>query len=227
MAGKAVLSLAPVPATSDLHYVGLQPTDFTDTNIFFVSPNLTYNPATGTLLVGGVQYRNAGSTTNGLPRSASTFIDQTYVQSVTQGRLTDVNPFSVTITPSSANSRIVVFVNWFGEHQTVASWDAVYGLKRNGGVIGPALNPGNRNNGMAMAANSYYTGTGNDDSTPEALSFHYLDTPATVEPVTYQLTVFTSTAALTLYTNRTAGDLANATDYERGTSSIIAIEVAQ
>jgi hypothetical protein len=226
MAGKAVLSIAPVPADSNLYYVGLQPTDFTDTNIFFVSPNLTYNPATGTLLVGSIQYRNAGLTTNGLPRSAITYVDQTYNQAVTQGRLTDVIPFSVTITPSSVNSKIVIFVNWFGEHQTSAGWDTVYGLKRNGSVIGPPLNTSNRTGGMAMAANSYYTASANDDSTPEALAFHYVDSPATTQPVTYQLTVITGTSALTLYTNRTVADAANATDYERGTSSIIAIETA-
>lgn len=226
MAGRAVLSVAPVPADSNLYYVGLQPTDSIDTNNFFVNPNLTYNPATGTLAVGGIQYNTAGLTTNGLPRSAVTYVDQTFVQSVTQGRLTDVAPFSVTITPSSTNSQIVIFVNWFGEHQTSASWDTVYGLKRNGGEIGPALNPGNRSYGIAMAANSYYTVSGDDNSTPEALSFHYLDAPATTGSVTYQLTVLTRNSALTLYTNRTVGDIAQATDYERGTSSIIAMEVA-
>lgn len=225
-AGKAVLSVAPVPASPNLFYVGLQPTDFTDTNIFFVSPNLTYNPITGTLLVGGIRYNTAGLTTNGLPRSAITYVDQTYTQAVTQGQLTDVIPFSVTITPSSINSKIVVFVNWFGEHQTSAGWDTVYGLKRNGGALGQPLNTGTRTGGMGMAANSYYTGSGNDDSTPEALAFHYVDSPATTQPVTYQLTVITGTSALTLYTNRTVADVVSATDFERGTSSIIAIETA-
>ena len=102
----------------------------------------------------------------------------------------------------------------------------MYGLKRNGGAIGSPLNVGNRTGGMAMAANSYYTPTGDDNSTPEALSFYYLDSPGTTLPVTYQLTVLTGTAALTLYTNRTVGDVNQASDYERGTSSIVAIETA-
>jgi hypothetical protein len=226
MAGKGVLSIAQVPAEPGFYYVGLQPTDFQEASINFVSPNFTYNPATGTLAVGGVQYQTAGSTTTGLPRSSTNYIDQAYSQSIAQSILTDVAPFSITITPTSVNSKIAIFVNWFGEHQTTAGWDAMYGLKRNGGAIGFPLNVSNRTGGMAMAANSYYTPTANDDSTPEALSFYYLDSPRTTQPVTYQLTVQTGTAALTLYTNRTVGDINQASDYERGTSSIVAIETA-
>jgi hypothetical protein len=38
--------------------------------------------------------------------------------------------------------------------------------------------------------------------------------------------VQTGVNVLTLHTNRTVADLASATDYERGTSSMIAIEAA-
>lgn len=225
MAGRGSLSVAPVPANSGTYYVGLQPTDFQESAINFVSPNFTYNPANGILTVSGVQYKTAGLTTTGLPRSAVTYVDQPYVQSVVLSTLTDVTPFSVTITPTSVNSKIVIFVNWFGEHQTTMGWDAMYGLKRNGGAIGQTPSEiGLRTAGMGMAANSYYTAGANDSSTPEALSFYYLDSPGTTSPVTYQLTVKTGTAALTLYTNRTVADTDQATDYERGTSSIIAIE---
>ena len=226
MAGKGTLSIAPVSAESGLQYVGLYPTDLQETGIFFVSPNFSYDPATATLTVGGIQYLTAGSTTTGLPKSVVNYIDVPYTQSVAQNVLTDVTPFSVTITPSSINSKIVIFVNWFGEHQTTAGWDAVYGLKRNGGPIGRPLNTGTRISGMAMAANSYYTGGGDDGSTPEALSFYFVDSPSTTAPVIYQLTVQTGVNVLTLHTNRTVADLASATDYERGTSSMIAIEAA-
>lgn len=226
MAGKGLLTLARVPAESGLYYIGLQPTDFQETSINFVSTNFTYNPATGTLSVGGIQYRTAGLTSTGLPKSVVSYIDLPYTQSITQGVLTDVSPFSVTITPSSISSKIVVFVNWFGEHQTTASWDAVYGLKRNGSPLGIPLATGNRTSGMAISSNSFYTPSSEENSTPEALSFYYLDSPRTTLPVTYQLTVLSGTAALTLYTNRTVGDVNQATDYERGTSSIIAIETA-
>ena len=226
MAGKGFINLQTIPTNPASYYVGLLPADFTDTNICFVDPNFTYNPATGTLQVSKIKYRTAGTTDTGLPKSVGTYVDIAYSQAVVQGQLTDVVPFSVTLTPSSINSRIAIFVNWFGEHQTTSGWDAVYGLKRNGSPIGLPVNTSNRTGGMAMAANSYYTGTANDDSTPEALSFHYIDYPNTLEPVTYQLTVISGTAALTVYTNRTVGDINQATDYERGTSSIIAIEVA-
>ena len=54
-----------------------------------------------------------------------------------------------------------------------------------------------------------------------------MDNPATDQAVTYQLTVLSGTAALNLYTNRTVADTDQTTDIERGTSSIIAIEIAQ
>lgn len=226
MAGRGSIQVTPLSVDSGTYYLGLQPVDFQNTNFNFVSPGLTYNPATGTLNVGGIKYRNAGTTRNHQPRSAITYVDQTYVQSITQGVLTNVVPFAVSITPSSLQSKIAVFVNWFGEHATTAGWDAIYGLKRDGSEIGPPLNVGNRTGGMVMAANSFYQASANDDSTPEAFSLCYLDSPNTTAAVTYQLTVKSGTAALGLYTNRTVGDVLQASDYERGTSSIIAIEVA-
>ena len=226
MAGRGLIQVTPLSLDSGIYYLGLQPVDFQNTNFNFVSPGLTYNPATGTLNVSGIRYRNAGTTNNHRPRSAITYVDQTYTQSITQGVVTDVVPFSVSITPSSIQSKIAIFVNWMGEHNTTANWDALYGLKRNGGEIGPPLTVGNRTGGMVMAANSYYTASADNNSTPEAFSLCYLDSPNTTSAVTYQLTVKSGTAAIALYTNRTVGDAASATDYERGTSSIIAIEVA-
>jgi len=226
MAGRGSIQVTPLPGDSGTYYLGLQLTDSPSTNFNFVSPRLTYNPATGTLNVGGIKYRTAGTTRNHQPRSAITYIDQTYVQSITQGVLTDVVPFAVSITPSSQKSKIAVFVNWFGEHNTSANWDVLYGLKRDGSEIGPPLNVGNRTGGMVMTANSFYTASANNDSTPEAFSLCYLDSPNTTTAVTYQLTAKSGTGAIALYTNRTVADTSQATDYERGTSSIIVIEVA-
>jgi len=226
MAGRGSIQVTPLSADHGTYYIGLQPTDLRTTNFNFVSPRLTYNPATGTLNVSGIRYRNAGTTNNHRPRSAITYIDRAYTQSITQGVLTDVVPFSVSITPSSTQSKIAIFVNWMGEHNTTANWDALYGLKRDGGEIGPPLNVGNRTGGMVMSANSYYTASADNNSTPEAFSLCYLDSPGTTTAVTYQLTVKSGTAAIALYTNRTVGDVLQASDYERGTSSIIAIEVA-
>jgi hypothetical protein len=224
MAGQGSLKVAPVSAAPELYYIGLQPTDLTQTNNFFVDPNFTYNPVTGTLNVAGIQYRNAGLNTNGLARAESTYVDQTYIQTISPFVVTNLIPFAVTITPRSANSKIAIFVNWFGEHGGVSSWDTVYGLKRNGGIIGPIADTGLRTGGMAMAANSYYTASIDDGSTPESLSFWFLDQPNTTQPVTYQLTVRQGTGTLTLYTNRTVADANQLLSYERGTSSIIALE---
>jgi hypothetical protein len=102
----------------------------------------------------------------------------------------------------------------------------MFGLTRNGTVVGSptsASAPGIRTIGITSSSLSYYAGDAN--STPEMMSFQYLDSPASTSAVTYQVT-YTANAAGTLYTNRTKGDVNTAASYERGTSSVILMEVA-
>jgi len=62
------------------------------------------------------------------------------------------------------------------------------------------------------------------DSTPESVFYNYLDSPSTASAITYRA-YFIPQATETLYTNRTVNGLTTV-DYERGTSSIILMEIA-
>jgi hypothetical protein len=138
---------------------------------------------------------------------------------------TDIPSFNATITPKTTTSLIYITVNWFGEFAPQTSnWNTMFNLKRNGTVIStPAGSPSTTNpTGISMAALSYY---GNDaSSTPEMCSFQYIDTPASISALTYQVSVVAADAS-TLYTNRTVS--AGAGGLEYGTSIITLMEIAQ
>lgn len=137
---------------------------------------------------------------------------------------TNIPDLNCGITPKSSSSKVLVQVRWFGElsNQTF-NWDTMFGLKRNGVVVG--LNPntaGGGASGISMAALSYYAADGN--STPEMMSFDFHDSPATTGLVTYQVYA-NCVSAMTLYTNRTVS--AGATSFEYGSSTITLWEIAQ
>jgi hypothetical protein len=132
---------------------------------------------------------------------------------------TNIPNLAATITPKSTTSKIYVIVRWFGESSAqTTNWDTMFGIKRDGVSVGAPLG-GTTSIGITMASLSYYADDGN--STPEMCTFDYLDSPASVSAITYQ--VYTNcTVAKTLYTNRTVG-----AGGEFGSSSITLMEIAQ
>lgn len=188
--------------------------------------NLLYNPVTGTLTVNGIQFLNTAQTTSGLPRSAQTYLNSPTSQSVAAYTVTDIAGLSATITPSSTAAKILIVVRWFGELGVAGStWNSLFGIKRNGAIIGnqDPITVGARMPGMATNTSSY-NHAANADSTPEVVQYYYIDSPGTTSPVTYQAT-FQSSDAMTLYTNRTVADTDTAASYDRGTSNIFLMEV--
>lgn len=188
--------------------------------------NLLYNPVTGTLTVNGIQFLNTAQTTSGLPRSAQTYLNSPTSQSIAAVSVTDIAGLSATITPSSTAAKILIVVRWFGELGAAAStWNSLFGIKRNGAIIGnqDPVDVGARMPGMATNTSSY-NHAANADSTPEVVQYYYIDSPGTTSPVTYQAT-FQSYDAMTLYTNRTVTDSDTAASYDRGTSNIFLMEV--
>lgn len=154
-------------------------------------------------------------------------IDTPLVQATTLNVLAAIAGVTATITPKFANSKILVMVRWFGETSpTGNTWDSMFGLLRNGTAVGSpgaSSTPATRAIGITISSLSYYVGDAN--STPETMSFQYLDSPATTSAVTYQLSYVADTTG-TLYTNRTVGDVDSTAGYERGTSSVILMEIA-
>lgn len=200
-----------VPVTT-----GTVATQFTDTN-------LSYNPTTGALSVNNLSYKNTGTAGNFLPRSAQRYISTPTSQLFAALRREAVADFNATITPRSTSSKIFITVRWMGEFANDNYvYNSMWGLTRNGSIIGPAVDPGLRVWGIQTATQSYWVA--DNSSTPETMNFTYLDSPNTTEPCTYQVT-FLSYVAITLYTNRTVLD-SNSNGYERGTSCLTLVEVA-
>jgi hypothetical protein len=137
---------------------------------------------------------------------------------------TDVTGVAVTITPKSVNSKIYIRARWTGELNPTAdmSWQSVFGIKRNGTLIGLPPQLGSSTIGIHMPSISHYAS--DNDSTSEHGFFDCWDAPASTSALTYQLT-FTSTTGGTMYINRCVNGTTSG-GYERGTSSITVMEIA-
>ena len=193
------------------------------TAVQFADTNLSYNPTAGVLSLNNLAYKNAGTSKNFLPRSAQRYITTPTSQLFAALRREAVADFNATITPRSTSSKIFITVRWMGEFANDNYvYNSMWGLTRNGSIIGPAVNPSLRVWGIQTATQSYWLADNN--STPETMNFTYLDSPNTTEPCTYQVT-FLSYVAITLYTNRTVLD-SNSNGHERGTSCMTLVEVA-
>jgi len=131
-----------------------------------------------------------------------------------------------TITPKSANSKIVIQARWFGEfNDQDRIYNSVFGISRNGVQIGRQTDVGGTIiNGITAAAISF--DLSNTDSTSETANLFVSDLPNTTSPVTYRMTLLAAEAA-TLFTNRTVGWSGQATGFELGTSGIMLMEIAQ
>lgn len=146
-------------------------------------------------------------------------------QSLSAQTVNDVSGFSASITPKSTSSKVLVMVRWFGEFSAQdQNWNTIWGLKRNGTRVGEQPSPGSTAaTAITMSALSYYSNDGN--STPEMLSFSYLDSPNTTSSVTYQIFAIPETGT-SISTNRVWGWNNQTYGYELGTSNIILMEVA-
>lgn len=179
----------------------------------------------------GLNATNISSGTLATPRlpagSILQVVDTHYItptsQSMTGGAVNNITGLEAIITPTTTSSRILIFVRWFGEHGTTAqSWDSMFGITRNGTAIGLPAQPGSNLLGITAGAMSHIAQDA--DSTPETVFYNYLDSPSTTSAVTYRA-YFTPQTTETLYTNRMV-NASTAVSYERGTSSIILMEIA-
>jgi len=137
----------------------------------------------------------------------------------------------VNITPQIINSKIWLQVQWFGEFtaQNLAT-NCMWFLYRDTTKLSHSA-ASNRNVGIAGSAISY---TADDNaSTPEQTFFQYFDTHEQTQSeinsgtqITYKLGFNQSTgSSKVIATNRTIADT-DTVAYERGISSICAIELA-
>jgi len=189
-----------------------------------IDPRLRFNASTGTLTVNQIQLPRRLFNTFA-PRSSITYIPDSSIQAFVASATRNVEGFRASIAPSSIESKIFISVRIYGEYgNDTALWNTMWGLKRNGSMIGNPTNfadIGTRNYGITTGAIGYYAADNN--STPEGMHFCFLDEPATTSAVEYQLTLY-SANSFSIYFNRTVADT-DSGGYERGTSCIVLMEV--
>lgn len=127
----------------------------------------------------------------------------------------DVTGLSATITPTSASSTILVFVQVNGSG-TVGISIAPFQIVRGSTPVGNATSVGSKR----AASASIYAGT---NGTASGAGNVFSDSPATTSATTYKVQICGNTAG-TVYVNRTATE-ADTTDYARITSSLVLMEI--
>jgi hypothetical protein len=154
----------------------------------------------------------------------STTKTDTFSASVAAGANTAITGLSVTITPSSATSKILV------TYMVNGSLNLAGGASGNNGIL-TTLKRGATSIGVGNAAGSrqQVSATMGGEIGSAALSnlsgMTFLDSPATTSATTYSVNIsHTSGAAQTMYVNRTSTD-PDSSNYHRSISTITVMEV--
>jgi len=174
-------------------------------------------PSGSIVQVQSTQYTDNATTT--ISATETDYVVMSGTANATGTGLLDVN-----ITPKIAGSKIWLQCDWTGEFSVEANiHNQMFFFWRNTTKLG--RNGTTRIEGISPATRTY--NTVDDQSTLENLSMQYIDTHgiSAGTQITYKLGVVVGASSDTLLTNRTVGDT-NTADYERGTSSLVAIEIA-
>jgi hypothetical protein len=181
----------------------------------FVAPGTSSNVLTSN---GSAWVSQAAAGGGKLLQVVQTFKTDTATISVTTSANQDITGMSVTITPSSASNKILIFAQ-VSLSQVTADISGI-ALVRGSTEIGVGDANGNRNRNTS----GFWTGGGTNELV--TVPVIYLDSPATTSATTYKLQITKATGATrTYYLNRNA----RYTDFGYdGTymSSIIAMEIA-
>lgn len=168
----------------------------------------------------GSAWKQLASTTGSVLQVQSGTKSDTFSASLSANVLTNITGLSVSITPKSTASRILIFT-----HIHVAnSGDAIsLSLKRNSTYIGVGNTDGSRQT-RTMTTNSSDS-LASYRAAPVSMTF--LDSPNTTSSITYSVDLSTALAGLTriLYVNRSQND-DNVASVPRTISTITAMEIA-
>ena len=128
---------------------------------------------------------------------------------------------SVSITPSSTSSKILLQASLFYESDNVNNHELLWAFHRDSTRLGAATT-GSRRGGITINAANYPAQDA--QSTPDTANIVFIDTPSSTSAITYAVS-FNSSHAANLFLNRTVSD-SDAISRERGNSIIIATEIA-
>jgi len=129
---------------------------------------------------------------------------------------TDVTGLNLSITPTSATSKVLISVNMPLLDNGTSGGQTFLKVTRDGTDIGVGDAAGNRTQvGLGqIIANS---------NRPQGSSFQFLDSPASTSALDYQVEVWS--LSYTVYVNRAATD-SNSSNYPRSSCTITAMEVS-
>lgn len=178
--------------------------------------------AAGTLEFGALASSNMP--TGSILQVVQTHVITTSSQSTSASTRAEISGLSVNITPITADSDMLIFARWCGEHSDVNNYNTVFGIRRDSTDIGNPATAGSRPLGITTLAQNFYMA--NASSTPDIANWFFKDESRSsgTSQITYKAT-FQCAHAGTLYNQRTVVD-GDGSDYERLTSSIIIMEVA-
>ena len=214
VSGSNTLSL---PAVTDT-LAGIAATQ-TLTNKTLTSPVLT-TPALGTP-ASGVLTNCTGVPASALPAGCvlqvvSTTKSDTF--STTSSSFVDITGLSVTITPRSASSTVLVnfSVNRGAAGATISGFQILRGAT--------AIGIGNASGSRTSSTTGAYPSNGDPISSYITSGMIFLDSPATTSATTYKIQVKSDTNAGTIYVNINGID-ANGSAYLRNISTITVMEI--
>jgi len=128
---------------------------------------------------------------------------------------------SLSITPKSSNSKILLSTTIFHEINGVINYNSLWGFYRDSTKLGASA-VGSRRGGIAVTSIGY--DLPDTATTPDMASYQYYDSPNTTSSITYAVSVNHSNSGGTMYINRTVNDT-DSTSTERGISILIAQEI--
>jgi hypothetical protein len=180
----------------------------------------TFSSASGLSVAGNLSTSSKGIATGSLPAGCVIQVQQTALTTTTtltaNGTATNVAGLAVSITPTSATSKILITIQimYSCSGTTYGGW-----VTRNGSAIGlGAAGSGQQQVSIGMALVT-------DNNQSNTFVYSYLDSPATTSAITYQFAVNNDNNVV-LYVNRSVTDSAGATG-KRGISTITVQEIAQ
>ena len=133
------------------------------------------------------------------------------------GSFFDITGFAVTITPTSATSKILIFVNLSCSSSNDAEHLNARVVRGASTLVGSGDAIGSRNQAM------WAHGINNTSNNAKVFAAQYLDSPATTSATTYKVQGYNS--ASIFYLNRTP-TWSDSNHYSQGASTITVMEIA-
>ena len=129
----------------------------------------------------------------------------------------DISGLTLTITPSSISSKILIIAD-ICAGQTSNAYNAFFRINRNGSIVGTGVN----GSYSGTSANALRTSDGSEIG---SASFQYLDSPATTSAITYKIQICNSGgSSYPSFVNRPAN---SSTGWEQsGQSTFTVMEIA-